>query len=60
MQKSIEEKGEEIIVELQKQALVAIEDAEKDAPEDKVQSIKDTMRELADSLDGTLDSLKPH
>ena len=60
MQKSIEEKGEEIIVELQKQALVAIEDVEKDAPEDKVQSIKDTMREFADSLDETLDSLKPH
>lgn len=59
MQKSIAEKGEEIIAELQKQVLVAVEEAEKDAPEKNVQSIKDTMRELADSLDETLDSLKP-
>ena len=60
MQKSIAEKGEEIIVELQKQALVTVDEAERDAPEKRVQSVKDTMQELADSLDETLDLLNPN
>ncbi len=60
MQEAIAKKGEEIIVELQKQALVVAEEAERKAPENRVQHIKDTMRELADSLDDTLDTLKPN
>ena len=58
MQKSIAEKGEEIIVDLQKQTLVAAEETERDASENKAQHIKDTMQELANSLDETLESLK--
>lgn len=59
MQERLAQKSEQIIADLQAQA--ARTAAPDEAPEaaDPVQNIKDTMQELADALDKTLETLKP-
>lgn len=57
-QELLAQKGEELIAELQKQAMGASNDNHRN-PEMRVQNIKDTLRNLTDSLDETLASLKP-
>lgn len=57
-QELLAQKRNELIAELQQQALEASADNDRN-PEKRMQNIKDTLQDLTDSLDETLAALKP-
>ncbi len=59
MQEKLAQKGEEIIEQLKERTIAAAETAEESESGQHVKKVKDTLQQLTDSLDETLESLKP-
>lgn len=59
IKETLEKKSDELIKELKKRAKMEVTENERKKPEKHVQDIKDTMRKFADSLDETIETIRP-